>query len=54
MPLRNGLDAGCELKKRIPSVKLVFLTMNLDLDVAALAFRIGASGYLLKNSQSTE
>ena len=54
MPLLNGLNAGRELKKLMPNVKLVFLTMNPDPDVAAEALRIGASGYLLKNSESGE
>jgi DNA-binding NarL/FixJ family response regulator len=54
MPLLNGLDAGRELKKLIPSIKLIFLTMNPDPDIASEALRIGASGYLLKNSQSEE
>ena len=54
MPLLNGLDAGRELKRATPRVKLIFLTMNPDTDVASEAFRIGASGYLLKNSQSEE
>lgn len=54
MPLLNGLDAGRELKKAMPSVKIVFLTMNADLDVASEALRIGASGYLLKTSQGGE
>jgi DNA-binding NarL/FixJ family response regulator len=54
MPLLNGLDAGRELKKLLPSVKLIYLTMNPDPDVASEAFRIGASGYLLKNSPGEE
>lgn len=54
MPLLNGLDAGRELKNLLPSVKLVFLTMNTDVDVAGEAFRAGASGYLLKNAPATE
>lgn len=54
MPLLNGLDAGRELKKVMPGVKLIFLTMNPDPDVASEAFRIGATGYLLKNSQASE
>ena len=53
-PLLNGLDAGRELKKLMPAVKLIFLTMNPDPDVASEALRIGASGYLLKNSQQDE
>lgn len=54
MPLLNGLDAGRELKKRMPRIKLIFLTMNPDPDIASEALRIGASGYLLKNSQGGE
>src|ERR1700743_3845820 len=48
MPILNGLDAGRQLKEMLPSVKLVYLTMNPDVEVAAEAFRRGASGYLLK------
>ena len=54
MPMLNGLDAGRELKKVMPGVKLVFLTMNADADIASEAFRIGASGYVLKNSEGAE
>ena len=54
MPLLNGLDAARALKKTMPHVKLIFLTMNSDSDIAAEAFRAGASAYLLKNSQASE
>ena len=54
MPLLNGLDAGRELKHLMPNVKIIFLTMNPDPDVASEALRIGASGYLLKNSREEE
>ena len=54
MPLLNGLDAGRELRKHVPHTKLIFLTMNPDPDIAAEALRIGASGYLLKNSGGDE
>ncbi len=54
MPLLNGLDAGRQLKKALPDVKLIFLTMNQDPAIAAEAFRIGASGYLLKTSAGSE
>jgi DNA-binding NarL/FixJ family response regulator len=54
MPLLNGLDAGRELRKSMPGVKLIFLTMNPDPELASEALRIGASGYLLKNSQQDE
>lgn len=54
MPVLNGLDAGRQVKKMLPAVKLVFLTMNPDADVAAEAFARGASGYLLKTCAATE
>jgi DNA-binding NarL/FixJ family response regulator len=54
MPLLNGLDAGRELRKSMPGVKLIFLTMNSDPELASEALRIGASGYLLKNSKQDE
>jgi DNA-binding NarL/FixJ family response regulator len=54
MPLLNGLDAARQLKDAIPEIKVIFLTMSEDPDVAAEAFRAGASGYLLKNSAASE
>ncbi len=54
MPLLNGLDAGRQLKKALPDVKLIFLTMNQDPAIAAEAFRAGASGFLLKTSAGSE
>ena len=54
MPLLNGLDAARRLKQDLPEIKLIFLTMSEDADVAAEALRIGASGYLLKNSAASE
>ncbi|MGA2369540.1 MAG: response regulator [Candidatus Korobacteraceae bacterium] len=54
MPLLNGLDAARELRKKMPHVKLVFLTMNPGADIAAEALRIGASAYLLKTSKPSE
>lgn len=54
MPRLNGLDAGQQLKLLVPSVRLVFLTMNLDPQIAAEAFRRGASAYVVKNSAAEE
>jgi DNA-binding NarL/FixJ family response regulator len=54
MPLLNGLEAGRQIKQKFRHVKLVFLTMNEDADLAAEAFRSGASGYLLKRSAASE
>jgi|SRR5580704_3080889 DNA-binding NarL/FixJ family response regulator len=54
MPILNGLDAGQQVKETCPAVKLVFLTMNSDIELAAEAFRRGASGYLLKTCAASE
>jgi DNA-binding NarL/FixJ family response regulator len=54
MPLLNGLDAGRQIKQRMRHVKLVYLTMNEDPDLAVEAFRCGAAGYLLKRSAASE
>src|SRR3954462_5523943 len=54
MPLLNGLDAARQLRRLMPEVRLIFLTVSEDPDLAAEAFRAGASGYLLKNSAASE
>ena len=54
MPLLNGLEAGKRIKSIVRTVKIVYLTMNNDLGIAAEAFRLGASGYLLKTSAAAE
>jgi DNA-binding NarL/FixJ family response regulator len=54
MPLLNGLDAARQLKRMMPTIKVIFLTVSEDCDLAAEAFRAGASAYLLKNSAASE
>jgi DNA-binding NarL/FixJ family response regulator len=54
MPILNGLDAAEQVKEILPSVKVVFLTMNPDPEVAAEAFRRGGAGYLLKTCACSE
>ena len=54
MPLLNGLEAARQIKRQLPNVKVIFVTMNEDPELAAEAFRSGASGYLLKSSACSE
>lgn len=54
MPLLNGLDAARQLKKSVPDAKLIFLTMHASPTYATEALKVGASGYLLKQSAATE
>ncbi len=54
MPLLNGLDASQRIRELLPGVKVIFLTMNSDRELAAEAFRRGASAYLLKTCAASE
>jgi DNA-binding NarL/FixJ family response regulator len=54
LPMLNGLDAGQRLKKQIPDLKLIYLTVDSDPDIVAEAFRRGASAYLLKTCTVSE
>jgi DNA-binding NarL/FixJ family response regulator len=54
MPGLNGMDACAQLRRKMPDVRLVFLTVNEDPDIAAEAISLGASGYVLKSSASVE
>lgn len=50
LPQLNGLDAGEQIKRKLPTLVLLFLSGSAQPGVAAEAFRRGASGYLLKRS----
>jgi len=54
MPDMNGISAAKHFKQVLPKAKLVFLTMNRDLDIASEAFRLGAVGYVLKTAAASD
>ncbi len=54
MPHLNGIDALVQLKKQIPSVNVVFLTMHNEVAYARRALEAGASGFVLKHSAPAE
>jgi DNA-binding NarL/FixJ family response regulator len=54
MPLMNGLDAGMKLLKLLPDVKIVFLTMKNDPNLAAAVLSLGPVGFVLKHSGASE
>ena len=54
MPLLNGIDATRQLKKSLPDVKIIFVTMHADPAYLNEAFKAGGSGYLLKRSAGSE
>ena len=54
MPGMNALDALRELTRLGIQTRVIVLTMHADAQLATEAFRLGASGYLLKNSAGDE
>jgi DNA-binding NarL/FixJ family response regulator len=54
MPRMNGFEAVRKIQQLGVRSKIIFLTMSLDIDLAAEAVRVGAHGYLLKDTASRE
>ena len=54
MPGRSGLEALQDLKRLHPRVPVVILSAFPEKDYAIRAFKLGASGYVSKQSASTE
>ncbi len=54
MPLLNGIDAAVQIKKNLPAVKLVFVTMHANPAYLEAALNAGAMGYVLKSAAREE
>jgi two-component system response regulator NreC len=54
MPVLKGFDAARRIKKEVPDVKLLILTVYDDEDLVARCLDAGASGYVLKDSPPTQ
>jgi DNA-binding NarL/FixJ family response regulator len=54
MPLLNGFDSAKQIKKILPSTKLIFLSQHLNPAYLKNALRLGASGYVLKAGATEE
>jgi DNA-binding NarL/FixJ family response regulator len=54
MPLLNGLDAARRINVEAPNIRLVFLTMRDDPNLAAAALELGPIGFVLKHSAGQE
>ena len=50
MPLLNGIDAALRIRKILPRVKLLFVTMHVAPAYLEAAFTAGATGYVLKSA----
>jgi two-component system response regulator NreC len=54
MPDINGIEATRQIKKLLPEVKVLVLTMHENDEYIFQALRAGASGYILKEAADTE
>ncbi len=54
MPVLNGLEATRQLKRDLPDLKIIILTMHGDPALIKRMMELGADGFLLKNSDRSE
>src|SRR5580704_3292569 len=54
LPHLNGIEAVRQLNQKLPTLRIIFLAANSDVNVVAEAFRVGASAYLLKRGGADE
>ena len=54
MPTLSGLEGLRQLKANHDESRVIFLTMHADARLAAEAFRLGAKGFVLKQSSADE
>ena len=54
MPLLNGIEATRQIKKSNPRTKVIILSMHSHNRFISELFSLGASGYLLKDSNGTD
>jgi DNA-binding NarL/FixJ family response regulator len=54
MPERNGIELLPQIKRALPTVKVLVVTMHLDRSLANLAFKAGADGFVPKESTAEE
>ncbi|MGB5317000.1 MAG: response regulator transcription factor [Robiginitalea sp.] len=50
MPVMDGLETTMHVKKTYPEVKIIMLTTNDEGSIITSLFKVGATGYLLKNA----
>lgn len=54
MPTMNGLEAVSRLKRHAPNSKILMLTMHDNREYIAKVSRLGARGYLMKDTEPSE
>ncbi|MFI5214663.1 MAG: response regulator, partial [Gemmatimonadales bacterium] len=54
MPEKNGIELLPQIKRALPTVKVLVVTMHLDRALANLAFKVGADGFVPKEATAEE
>jgi DNA-binding NarL/FixJ family response regulator len=54
LPYLNGMEAARRVRKLSPMSKILFLSQNYSLDLAAEALSTGASGYIVKSNAASD
>lgn len=54
MPGLNGLEVADRIRKEFPEVRVIILSMYVNEEYVLQAMRVGAAGYLMKDSKSEE
>ena len=54
MPLLSGIKAAVQIKKRLPDMRLLFVTMHSSPAYLKAAFEVGGTGYVLKSDTREE
>jgi DNA-binding NarL/FixJ family response regulator len=54
MPLLSGFEAAVQIKKNLPEMRLLFLSMHSNSAYAKAALRVGGTGYVVKSKMGHE
>ena len=54
MPLLDGVEATRQVKAILPATKIIMVSMNGDYHSVMKALKVGADGYLIKNTDEQE
>jgi DNA-binding NarL/FixJ family response regulator len=54
MPVLDGVEATRRIRRRLPEVRVVMLSMHADAVMMVRALRAGADGYLVKDCSTEE
>jgi len=54
LPKLNGIEAARRIRQVVPDTKIIFLTLNRDVDLLQAALDSSANGYVLKANAASE